>query len=62
MDRTEFKERLADIVDGCVNSNRELTESDQESLIDTIGDVAATILDSESGEAEEGEDDKAEPA
>jgi len=47
MDRDEFKQQLGNIVDGCVTSNRELTESDQEGLIDTLGDVAATILDSE---------------
>lgn len=56
MTRDEFKKALADFVDELVPEDRELSDSDEDSLVEQLGEVASDILNSEeitSDEAEE---------
>jgi len=56
--REEFKTQLNGIVDGIVDTNRELTEDDENNLVDHFGDVAQEILGDEDDDdvLEEGEE------
>jgi hypothetical protein len=58
MTREQFKNQLDGVVDGIIDTDRELTEDDENNLIDHFGDVAQEILQQEDDEVE-GEGDEA---
>ena len=54
MTREEFKQQLNDLIDNLVPEG-ELTESNEESLIDLLGETASDIIDAEEPDEEKDE-------
>lgn len=59
MNRDEFKQGLSDLVDEVVTENRDLTDADEDSLVDQLGEAASEIINSDADDEEEGENESA---
>lgn len=47
MTREEFKTRMSSLIDSIIDSERELSDDDENALNDNLGEAAQDILDSE---------------